>query len=97
MAKQVIWSRRSHDERIEILTYWNERNKSTDYSKKLNRLFNEAIKLISIHPNIGKRTNDKKARIKIIRDYLMIYELNEMDQIVILTIWDSRQEPEKLP
>lgn len=59
MAKQVIWSRRSHNERIEILKYWNDRNKSTDYSKKLNRLFIEAVKLISIHPNIGKLTDDK--------------------------------------
>jgi len=40
-------------------------------------------------------TDDSKARIKIVRDYLIIYEETET-QIFILTIWDSRQGPDKL-
>lgn len=96
MARQIIWSRRAHNDRIKILEYWNQRNKSTEYSKKLNRLFIEAVKLISIYPKIGKQTDDKTARIKVVKDYLIIYEINKNDQLVILTIWDSRQDPEKM-
>ena len=95
MAKQVIWSFRAQNDKKEILDYWRQRNKSNTYSKKLNELFKESIKIILDFPQIGKVTDDTKARIKIVRDYLIIYEETET-QILILTIWDSRQDPEKL-
>lgn len=95
MAKQVIWSLRAQNDKKEILNYWNQRNKSNTYSKKLNELFKESIKIILDFPQIGKVTDDTQARIKIVRDYLIIYEETEV-QVIILTIWDSRQDPDKL-
>lgn len=95
MAKQIVWSRRAQRDRKEILEYWRIRNKSNTYSKKLNRLFKESIKIITDFPQIGKPTDEADTRIKIVRDYLIIYEETQT-QIVILTIWDSRQNPEKL-
>jgi len=47
-------------------------------------LFKKAVKLISDYPKMGKLTDDKKARIKILRNYLIIYEI-EKDSIYILT------------
>ena len=73
MAKQVIWSHRAQADRKEILAYWRKRNKSNVYSIKLNELFNEAVRLISEHPRIGKETNKEHVRIKVVRDYLLIY------------------------
>ena len=64
-------------------------------AKKLNQLFKESVKLITDYPQIGKLTDDTNTRIKIVRDYLLIYEETET-QIFILTIWDSRQDPDKL-
>ena len=95
MAKKIIWSRRSQNDRIEILGYWNKRNKSKAYSEKLNKLFKEAVKLIADHPEIGKPTDNKNVRIKVVRDYLILYELKD-EEITIFSIWDSRQDPEKL-
>lgn len=95
MAKQIIWSPLARQKRSEILKFWIENNKSTTYSKKLNYLFKEACHLISEHPNIGKPTSDEKVRFKIIRHYLMFYEITEKE-IYILTIWDSRQKPDSL-
>ena len=95
MAKQVIWSLRAQNEKKEILDYWRQRNKSNAYSKKLNELFKESIKIIIDFPQIGKVTDDTRARIKIVRDYLIIYE-ETVTQISILTIWDSRQDPDRL-
>ena len=74
---------------------WRHRNKSNTYSKKLNQLFKESIKIISDFPQIGKLTDDPNTRLKIVKDYLIIYEETET-RIFILTIWDSRQDPEKL-
>ncbi len=95
MARQVVWSLRAQAERKQILKYWRRRNKSNAYSKKLNQLFKESIRIIRDFPQVGKRTDDPNARIKIVRDYLIIYEATE-SQIFILTIWDSRQDPGRL-
>ena len=95
MAKQIVWSRRAQRDRKEILEYWRVRNKSNTYSKKLNRLFKESIKIITDFPEIGKLTDQANTRIKIVKDYLIIYEETET-QILILAIWDTRQDPGKL-
>ena len=95
MAKQVIWSLRAQKDKREIFKYWSERNKSNRYSQKLNQLFKEAIQLLREHPYIGRSTDDDLIRIKIVRDYLLIYEVTETS-INILSVWDGRQDPSKL-
>lgn len=95
MAKQVIWSLRAQKDKKEILEYWYQRNKSNRYSLKLNQLFKEAIQLLREHPYIGRATDDTTVRIKIVKEYLLIYEVTETS-INILSIWDGRQDPSKL-
>jgi plasmid stabilization system protein ParE len=95
MARQIIWSLRAQNDKKEILDYWRRRNKSDTYSKKLNALFKESIKILKDFPQIGKETDDHKVRIKIVKNYFIIYEETQ-SQILILTIWDSRQDPDKL-
>ena len=95
MAKQVVWSLRAQDDRKSILSYWQQRNKSNTYSKKLNLLFKEAVITIRDFPKVGKLTDDRNARIKVVRDYLIIYEETETT-IYILTVWDGRQDPAEL-
>jgi toxin YoeB len=77
MAKKVVWSDRSKFELKEILEYWIHRNKSVAYSIKLNGLFDEAVEQIIKYPESGKYSSNKKSRIKIVRDYLLIYEEQE--------------------
>ena len=95
MAKQIIWSLRAQKDKKEIFKYWTQRNKSNHYSKKLNQLFKEAILLLRQHPYIGRPTDDALVRIKIVKEYLLIYEVTETS-INILSIWDGRQDPSKL-
>ena len=95
MAKQVVWSLRAQEDRKSILNYWRQRNGSTAYSKKLNFLFKEAVRLIQKFPQIGRLTDHQGARIKIVKDYLIVYEEAETT-IYILTIWYNRQDPKKL-
>lgn len=77
MAKRIIWSRRAQDDRKDIFKYWNRQNKLKVYSKKLNKLFKETVILIVEYPEIGKPTDDKTACIKIVGDFLMIYEMDK--------------------
>ena len=96
MAKRkVVWSLQAKNNRIQILEYWIERNKSKEYSIRLNTLFKEAAEFISEFPEVGKSTDDETARIKIVRDYLIVYDLFK-NHITILAIFDSRQNPVKL-
>jgi toxin YoeB len=50
---------------------------------------------VARYPKIGKETDKAHVRVKVVRDYLIIYE-EAPSQIEILTIWDSRQDPDQL-
>ncbi len=95
MAKRVIWSWQAQTDRKYILQYWIERNQSKTYSRKLFLLFQEAVKLIAQHPNMGTPTEFGNVRSKVVRDYQIFYEEIE-NTIHILSIWDTRQDPDKL-
>ena len=93
MVKQIIWTKLAHLDRFQILDYWIKRNKSVIYSKKLNQIFEETATLLSKHPKIGKETDVQNVRLKIVKDYFFTYRETE-SSIEILTIWDSRQNPD---
>jgi plasmid stabilization system protein ParE len=95
MAKRIAWTHRAQRERREILAYWIERNKSTSYSKKLNETFKNWVVLLSKRPWVGRKTDIEHVRVKIVKDYLIFYEVID-DTLYVLSIWDSRQNPDKL-
>ena len=95
MVRQVIWTKRAQKDRFAIFSYWNKRNKSAVYSRKLNELIKDSLKLICKHPLIGKPTDKENVRVKVLRDYLIIYEI-AVNVIVVLSIWDCRQNPKDL-
>ena len=94
MAKKIVWTETARNDRKEIFAYWNNRNKSTLYSYRLNLLFNDALKSVSLHPHIGKQTNYPDTRIKIVSYYLIVYK--DYDSFIsVISIWDGRQNPLK--
>lgn len=95
MVRKVIWTERAHKERIAIFTYWNDRNESFIFSRKLNELIKDSLKLISKHPQIGQLTSKKNVRVKVLRDYLIVYEVTTRE-IIVLSLWDCRQNPKEL-
>lgn len=92
----IVWTPNALQSRKSIFTYWNKRNKSDVYSKKLNLLFNESIKQVSNLNEIGKPTNLKNIRLKIASHFEIIYSVLDT-QIHILDIWDTRQNPRNFP
>ena len=96
MAKlNVIWSNRAKIKRFEILSFYNVRNKSKEFPKKLNQRINREIKLLSKSPNIGIRTDIENVRGLIIDNIILYYEVVQ-NTIIILFLWDSRQNPKDL-
>ncbi len=95
MAIEIVWTEYALKNKIEIFNYWNDRNKSNEYSIKLNNLIDKRIELLQSFPLIGKLTEYENTRHLVVRDYLIIYKV-ELEIIYIITIWDSRQNPDTL-
>jgi addiction module RelE/StbE family toxin len=95
MARKIVWSRKSQEDKKDIFLYWNNRNKSKLYSKKLNKLFIAAAEFVAEFPLVGKKSNLENVRMKIVRDYLVIYEFDD-EVIYVLRIWSTQQNPERL-
>ena len=95
MAKQIIWSIKARNDQLEILEFWYHRNKSTVYPRKLFKLINEAIEKLANEPITRRSTEFQGVSVKIVRDY-KIYFKEDNQTIFIITIWDTRQNPDKL-
>ncbi len=91
MAYQIVWTEKANIERQHILEFWAENNKSKVYSLKLNKLFISTIRDLSKRPDIGRKTEFENVRVKIVRDYLIFYEIIKKE-ILILSVWDGRRD-----
>ena len=96
MAKRkVIWSPQAKIDKFRILKYYLKRNGNKVYSQKLFHRFKKATKLLIMHPEIGVKTDIKNVRNLIEGDYCVFYKLKP-EHIEIITIWDSRQNPQQI-
>lgn len=93
--KKIVWASNAKTQLLEILEYFIIRNKSNSYSIKLHKIFKSQIALLVTKPEIGKKSSIDNVRGLIIEDYIVFYEINDK-HIVILSIWDCRQNPNKL-
>ncbi len=93
--KKVTWTDFARQDFKETLSFYNERNQSKSYSKKLLKKIKTIIGLIVRHPNLGTATEFQEIRV-IGTTPFRIYYKNKEDSLVILLIWDSRRNPEDL-
>ena len=94
MAKSIIWTSSAQNDRKAIFRYWNKRNKSNLYSQKLNQFFKTQLKAVSYNPKIGVKTKYNNVRVITFRDYQIFYLV--ATEIKVITIWDTRMNPDKL-
>lgn len=95
MAKRIIWSRQADRVFNEILKYYIDRNGSKVYSRKLNQEILNMISLLSKQPFLGIKTENKNIRVFIKGNYKIFYQIDN-EKLVILLVWDSRQDPESI-
>lgn len=94
-GRTIVWTQKANQERKDILAYWIKRNQSKTYSIKLNKLIKETVQLAAQYPTTGRKTTMKNVRVKVIRDYLLFYEINSTT-LIVLTLWDSRRDEKTL-
>ncbi|WP_332912859.1 type II toxin-antitoxin system RelE/ParE family toxin [Algoriphagus boritolerans] len=63
--------------------------------KKLYREFNKTLLLVSKNPEMGIETELDSVRGIIVRDFILFYELRA-EEIIVHTVWDTRQNPDDL-
>jgi len=91
--RKIIWSRRATIKLYSILEFYILRNKSKTYSTKLYTKINKEIRLLNNNPDLGIKTTDETIRGLIVEYYIIYYQVTE-NEIIIHSIWDSRQNPE---
>ena len=95
VKRKIIWTLKAKNQLFSILEYFTKRNKSKTYSLKLHKKIKSEILITLKQPNIGKQTDVLNIRGLIIENYIVFYELLDTN-IIILNIWDCRQNPENL-
>ena len=95
VKRKIIWTLKAKNQLFSILEYFAETNKSKTYSLKLHKKIKSEILVILKQTNIGKQTDILNIRGLIIENYIVFYELLDSN-IIILNIWDCRQNPENL-
>ena len=92
---KIFWTSTAIKQRNHIFEYWNERNKSTTFSKKLNLKIKERVKLLKANPELGKNTKFNNTRTISLGHYSILYKKIDL-KIVITGFWDNRQDSKKL-
>ena len=95
MAYKIVWTEKANIERLRILQFWIDNNKSRVFSLKLDKLFISAIRDLSKKPTIGRKTEFENVRVKIVREYFIFYEIVRQN-LVILSVWDGRRDKKTL-
>jgi len=95
VKRKIIWSSRAKLDLVTILDFYYRRNGTKTYSVKLNATIRSSVRLLEKHSEIGVKADVKNMRNLIQGDFGIFYEIKS-ETIEIITIWDSRQDPEKL-
>ncbi|MFF5382155.1 type II toxin-antitoxin system RelE/ParE family toxin [Pedobacter suwonensis] len=96
MVKEIIWSHKAKIKLYSILEFYANRNGNKKYSAKLYKRFNKEIKLLIKKPLLGIETSKVNVRGLVVLDFIIFYEPNKT-QIIVHTIWQTHQNPDKLP
>ena len=96
MALEIIWSEEAENNLEGIINYllkhWTEKE-----IKKFSRTVDEKIELISEYPLLYKRSKRLQGtRECIISKHNTLFYIVDKTKLYIVSIWDNRQNPEKL-
>jgi plasmid stabilization system protein ParE len=92
---KIVWTKTAYRQRNSIFKYWNDRNKSNNYSKKLLKEINSRTLQISNFPESGKKVDCKNTRAVSLGHFSIFYQ-HIGNSIIITGFWDNRDDPSKL-
>ena len=93
--RRIRWTKAARKYFYASLHFYIERNDSKAYSVKLRLRVRKALHLLESTPFIGKPTTDPSLRVIWVEPFNIFYEVRARE-IVIMTVWDPRQDPSEL-
>ena len=92
---KVFWTETALKQRNQIFEYWNNRNQSAEYSRKLYVKINRNIQILKKYPHAGTKTDYESVRTLALGNFSLFYIFDDI-RIIVVAFWDNRQDPEKL-
>ena len=92
MALKVSYSPQFLDELEEILNFFDERNGSPHFSKKLLKMIHKQISLLASMPEIGRQTDFPGVRILFVERYGIVYQIRDK-AVLIVNIYSCESNP----
>lgn len=92
MALEILYSPQFAGSLEAILNYFDERNGSDAYSKKLFKMIHEQIRLLATFPEIGRLTDFPGVRILFVDKYGIEYQIRAT-AILIVDIYSCQTNP----
>ncbi|AXB56757.1 type II toxin-antitoxin system RelE/ParE family toxin [Flavobacterium fluviale] len=89
MVVRIIWTSTAVNQRRKILNYWNKRNKSKTYSRKLVSEITQRIKFLINNPEVYVKTSFQDIRTTTLGHYNIFYKITAKELIVV-AFWDNR-------
>ena len=91
--KPVIWHPKAHRELLEILEFFEKRNNSCRYSRKLYDKIAKRLSLLGNDSLLGEVTDNENVRRLVVENYSILYWIRP-DTVEVLSIRDGRRHDE---
>ena len=96
MAKRkIIFSQSASIKLFQILDFYTTRNGNKKYSSRLYRKIKKELSILIKYPDLGIMTDFEPISGLIVDDFILFYEITD-DLIIVLSVWDCRQNNENL-
>ena len=93
MALEISYSPLFFESLEAILTFYDERNGSDRFSKKILKMFHKQIRLVASMPEIGRLTDTPGVRILFVERFAIEYQIRDK-VILIIDIYSCETDPE---
>lgn len=94
MDLEISYSPQFADNLEAILQYFDERNGSDAYSRKLLGMIHRQIQMLATFPEIGRQTDFPNVRILFVGSYGIEYQIRD-NAVLIVDIYSCQTNPKK--
>jgi toxin YoeB len=94
MALKILYAPQFVDNLESILQFFDERNGSDAFSKKLLKMIQQEIVILKAMPEIGRMTNFPGVRILFVERFGIEYQIRN-EEILIIDIFSCQKNPEE--
>ncbi|WP_033149750.1 type II toxin-antitoxin system RelE/ParE family toxin [Prevotella sp. RM4] len=93
MALEISFSRQFFDSLEAILNFFDERNGSDRFSKKLLKMIHKQILLLKTMPEIGRLTDFPSVRVLFVERFGIVYQIRDK-VVLIIDIYSCETDPD---